>query len=860
VTYPSTTPALATPVAGARDLAGPAALVSLWHVAQLAVAAAVVYLYDVEGPAFLRVFLLAGAGFVANLMLPLAARLPFFVALSWVGAWLTFGPADALWLVAVGGALIGVCHLPVRLAVRCGLLLGAAAALAAARATLFTAPWSLFVWPILGSMFMFRLALYLHTLETTSMPRHPWSTLAYFFMLPNLVFPLFPVVDYQTFRRTHYDKPAAEIHEQGLLWISRGVVHLLLYRFVYQNVLNDPIDVVQLSGVVQFMVGTFLLYLRVSGQFHMIVGLLHLFGFRLPETHKLYYLAHSFTELWRRINIYWTDFMMKTVFYPVYFKVKRLGPAAALILSTVAVFVVTWVLHSYQWFWLRGGFPLTLQDTLFWGLLGALVVRGAVKELSAPKKIQKRVTGWQWRLGLQSMTTFAVFCLLWSLWSTDSVGEWIWMIAAAANIDAAGIALAALILGTVFLLGGRDWAGARSGPGWLRLLSNPATRTLVPLVLLLVAAQPAVQAALPDWAGTGLRSLHEAGLNARDAALQNRGYYEQLDVRGQLNERVIDALDSRSANWAPLASTGILHERRTDMLTRDLYPSKSVVWNGKQVTTNQWGMRDQEYDRAKAPGTFRIGIVGPSLVMGSGIADGETFEALIEARLNRAKPLPGYDRYEILNFGVEGHALPEQVAMLEDRVFTFQPDLAIAVLYHPTRWWTERYVRKVVWDRVDIPHPELRALLTRAGLGGLDNGPGIPFPLARRIAAMVGIQSRMPTSESAARIRWITDEFVDLSILHYAQVTREHEVPAVLLALNAVIDDVPKELPHLAAIRQSGLPVIDLFHVYPEDQKAELRVAPWDEHPNARGHQMIADRLYDALVQQMASAANHVGK
>ncbi len=67
--------------------------------------------------------------------------------------------------------------------------------------------------------------------------------------------------------------------------------------------------------------------------------MLHLFGFRLPETHKLYYLASSFTELWRRINIYWTDFMMKSVFYPTYFKVKHLGPSRALALSTTAVFV-----------------------------------------------------------------------------------------------------------------------------------------------------------------------------------------------------------------------------------------------------------------------------------------------------------------------------------------------------------------------------------------------------------------------------------------------------------------------------------------------------------------------------------------
>ena len=67
-----------------------------------------------------------------------------------------------------------------------------------------------------------------------------------------------------------------------------------------------------------------------STTFHMIVGLLHLFGFRLPETHKLYYLAHSFTELWRRINIYWTEFMMKAVFYPTYFRVKQRGPKPAL--------------------------------------------------------------------------------------------------------------------------------------------------------------------------------------------------------------------------------------------------------------------------------------------------------------------------------------------------------------------------------------------------------------------------------------------------------------------------------------------------------------------------------------------------
>jgi len=34
----------------------------------------------------------------------------------------------------------------------------------------------------------------------------------------------------------------------------------------------------------------------------------------------------------------------------------------------------------------------------------------------------------------------------------------------------------------------------------------------------------------------------------------------------------------------------------------------------------------------------------------------------------------------------------------------------------------------------------------------------------------------------------------------------------------------------------------------PEAERPALRVAPWDDHPNAAGHRMIADLLYRDLV------------
>jgi D-alanyl-lipoteichoic acid acyltransferase DltB (MBOAT superfamily) len=104
----------------------------------------------------------------------------------------------------------------------------------------------------------------------------------------------------------------------------RGVVQLLLYRLIYHYALLDITSVTNTKDVAEYVVATYLLYLHVSGQFHLIVGLLLMFGFNLPETHHRYLLASSFTDFWRRINIYWKDFITKLFFYPVFFVLRGL--------------------------------------------------------------------------------------------------------------------------------------------------------------------------------------------------------------------------------------------------------------------------------------------------------------------------------------------------------------------------------------------------------------------------------------------------------------------------------------------------------------------------------------------------------
>ena len=168
-------------------------------------------------------------------------------------------------------------------------------------------------------MFMFRLIVYLYDLRHGAAPFGPGGRSAYFFMLPNVCFPLFPVVDYKTLQRSAYNDDALRLYQTGAKWMLRGLVQLALYKIVYFLLVIDPSEAVNGTGAARYMVATYLLYLKISGLFHLIVGLLHMYGFGLAETHHMYLFSSSFTDFWRRINIYWKDFIQKLVFNPVYF-------------------------------------------------------------------------------------------------------------------------------------------------------------------------------------------------------------------------------------------------------------------------------------------------------------------------------------------------------------------------------------------------------------------------------------------------------------------------------------------------------------------------------------------------------------
>ncbi|MFK7845789.1 MAG: hypothetical protein AB8G77_10835, partial [Rhodothermales bacterium] len=474
-------------------------------------------------------------GFLIHAVLPLRFRMPFFLILSLAAIFSVLGPMGAAIVIGVGLVMIGVCHIPVALWMRVVLLLGIVGVLALFRSDIIVSEYSALVLPILGSIFMFRLIVYLYDLDDEKPGTSIWTRLSYFFLLPNVCFPLFPVVDYRMYKRTYYNADPAMIYQQGMLWMMRGAVQLILYRVVYTHLLISPGEVEGLWSFVQAVLTTYLLYLRISGQFHLIVGILCLFGMNLPETHHLYYLASSFSDYWRRINIYWKDFMMKIFFYPAFIRLRRFGTTTALVVATSLVFLMTWILHSYQWYWLQASFPITVPDGLFWAILGLVVVVNSLREIKNPPKKVLGKKAWSTRdafvLSSKVVGMFVFISVLWYLWSSPSI-EVFFMTVEAASHESISEYLLVIggLIGLIVFGVALQFASSRkwifdSAPTSGSILKTGVYCT-VAFLALIVMDNEAFKRRLSDESVVLVESIQKEGFNKQDQTDFERGYYE----------------------------------------------------------------------------------------------------------------------------------------------------------------------------------------------------------------------------------------------------------------------------------------------------------------------------------------------
>jgi hypothetical protein len=111
----------------------------------------------------------------------------------------------------------------------------------------------------------------------------------------------------------------------------------------------------------------------------------------------------------------------------------------------------------------------------------------------------------------------------------------------------------------------------------------------------------------------------------------------------------------------------------------------------------------------------------------------------------------------------------------------------------------------------------------------------------------------MTTLESVKRIAPFGEDLLRWAYRTIVATANEHHAIAVWVMLPVLFEssaEYDARFARLAPVaREAGFAVVNLRGTYDGYVRESLCVAPWDEHPGVKAHQLIAQRLYQELAK-----------
>jgi hypothetical protein len=509
----------------------------------------------------------------------------------------------------------------------------------------------------------------------------------------------------------------------------------------------------------------------------------------------------------------------------------------ALVVATIIVFILTWLLHMWQWFWIRGSILFEAHDALFWGLLALLVVGNAVWEMrhGRDRGLGRHAVGLYQSLSVAFSTaaTFITIGMLWSMWSSDSLDQWLSMVART------GYGFAAIVASIFFLHGaaralaimGRRRSPAGAAPSRLGIkrmnVALTGAKCTASLVIVLVITHSTLIGSLPAQSANAIDVIVNGGVSFDDRVRLEIGYYEDLVAGDRHNGELENLYAKRPSEWG----TFVGDIKTRTFIGHSYVPGSKGEFKGATVEINRWGMRDRDYELIKPENTIRIAFQGTSHVFGSGVDNDSTFESIIERRLNERAGNTSALRYELLNFARGGMVPLHQPYILRDVALQFHPDILVYVGHWQDATRIAQRLARYVKRGVEMPAP-VAAFVREAGVtADMDL-----FSIEQRLRPFGEAMLRWAYKEmvETCRANGITPVYVLLPM------TYQH------LTSRNVTDD-------MAMAKDAGFVPISLADVYRGYRTKDLEIASWDDHPNALGHKLIAEALIREFDAQRGS-------
>jgi hypothetical protein len=95
---------------------------------------------------------------------------------------------------------------------------------------------------------------------------------------------------------------------------------------------------------------------------------------------------------------------------------------------------------------------------------------------------------------------------------------------------------------------------------------------------------------------------------------------------------------------------------------------------------NKDGFRDIDHSPEKDPGVFRIAVLGDSFTEGREVPLEQTFWKVLESKMTECVPADSTG-VEVLGFGVNGYGAAQELMVLRDKVWKYNPDVVVLAFF-----------------------------------------------------------------------------------------------------------------------------------------------------------------------------------
>jgi lysophospholipase L1-like esterase len=270
------------------------------------------------------------------------------------------------------------------------------------------------------------------------------------------------------------------------------------------------------------------------------------------------------------------------------------------------------------------------------------------------------------------------------------------------------------------------------------------------------------------------------------------------------------------------------------------------IHKGLPFRTNSAGFRGPDVAKRPEPGVFRIVVAGDSVTMGSGVWEKQAYPALLEARLNeRAEGI----RYEVLNLGLSGINTKWVARRIE----------TIGLPHHP-----HLIVYGYTMDDIDGPASistvtKETARARRERLERFANSPSqllrAGWPVAVELAEI--LLEPVGTREHDLYFNYFENPkawgIVEHELDRMAALAEAAGI-CVHVLVHTGNDQLRRLFPHRRinrrieqAARQRGFSVTQTYPYFRGRDPDALRLSPFNQHPNAAAHELLASALHDGL-------------